>query len=428
MNKEYFTDNLSVEDIAEMTDKMLRFEYNQKTRKKKTTLLKIIPAAAAFLLVIGLANILPVINKNGNGDGINPGTAVVNEKPEETTNIIEIDALAPELDEYETKIAVQKQMNEEISDIQARIYTLSKELQEKDESYRKYVSGEMLWPLDKEYDIVSSIFGNRLSPVTNQTEFHTGVDIPAPHGSDIYAANDGIVLIAENSLVYGNYIVIDHGGGIITLYGHASQLLKEAGDKVAKGEIIARVGSTGMSTGNHLHFEYIEDGKPVENGIVGFAGNRIPEVEWWTYDDYKVWVEEYKIKLQESVGTLFYGWTNDGIYDPFILTQEEADKEIEACEAILEGIKNGTTKMLKSKNGVPLNEIIGTIIINGTTKTYSHKVEHTLPNGEEMIIGFGAISYSELYRIVKNYLDEQVEAGNMMQEEADIKLAEVGEN
>lgn len=85
---------------------------------------------------------------------------------------------------------------------------------------------------------------------------HTGVDIAGPIGTAIYAADDGVVALSGwNSGGYGNMVLIDHGGGIYTRYGHASKLLVRAGDAVKRGDVIALIGSTGHSTGPHLHFE-----------------------------------------------------------------------------------------------------------------------------------------------------------------------------
>ena len=165
---------------------------------------------------------------------------------------------------------IQVNIDNETQTIWDEIIKLSKKLRLEDKSYEEYTGVEMIWPLDIEYNIISSGFGGRISPVTGQTEYHNGLDIPADYGSNIYAVNDGTVLIAKYGAIYGNYIVIDHGGGITTLYGHASSLLKEAGDKVKRGDIIAKAGSTGYSTGNHLYFEYDEYGTPknIEYNII----------------------------------------------------------------------------------------------------------------------------------------------------------------
>ncbi len=104
---------------------------------------------------------------------------------------------------------------------------------------------------------VTSEFGGRINPITNASEKHKGLDLSAPYGSSIYAAADGEVILAQNSSSYGNYIIINHGGGLKTLYAHCSELLIEKGDIVKKSQVIAKVGSTGQSTRSHLHFEVI---------------------------------------------------------------------------------------------------------------------------------------------------------------------------
>lgn len=110
---------------------------------------------------------------------------------------------------------------------------------------------------------VTSGFGMRHHPILNRARMHYGVDIGAPYGAPIRAAAAGEVIVSEYQRGYGYVIVIDHGGGVSTLYGHCSALLAEVGRSVSQGEVIARVGSTGLSTGPHLHFEVRRNGRPV---------------------------------------------------------------------------------------------------------------------------------------------------------------------
>jgi len=110
---------------------------------------------------------------------------------------------------------------------------------------------------------ISSNFGGRYHPILKRTKVHTGVDIAAPSGTAIYAAGDGEVIFAGWRGGYGNCIIIDHGGGTATLYGHCSSLYVGTGRKVSAGDKIASVGSTGMSTGPHLHWEVRINGTPV---------------------------------------------------------------------------------------------------------------------------------------------------------------------
>lgn len=95
-------------------------------------------------------------------------------------------------------------------------------------------------------------------------EFHQGLDIAAPMGTTVQAASGGTVISAGWYGGYGNYILIDHGGGMATGYGHLSQIFVSAGQQVQKGQAIGAVGSTGMSTGPHLHFEVRMQGKPTD--------------------------------------------------------------------------------------------------------------------------------------------------------------------
>lgn len=117
----------------------------------------------------------------------------------------------------------------------------------------------MIWPAPG-YARVSSPFGYRIHPIFGTRKMHTGVDISAPMGASIVAATDGVVQSAGGLGGYGNAVIIDHGGGIATLYAHNSKLLVSAGQSVQRGQVIAKAGSTGYSTGPHLHFEVRKDG------------------------------------------------------------------------------------------------------------------------------------------------------------------------
>ncbi len=130
-------------------------------------------------------------------------------------------------------------------------------------SNSQYLGGEFCWPAPS-YVRISSPYGYRNHPIFGVKKFHSGVDLAAPGGSNILAATDGTVKMAGWNGGYGNCVVIDHGGGVSTLYGHASRLLVSKGQKVTKGQVIAKVGTTGNSTGNHLHFEVLINGKTTD--------------------------------------------------------------------------------------------------------------------------------------------------------------------
>ncbi len=121
--------------------------------------------------------------------------------------------------------------------------------------------GALSWPVT---GTITSPFGYRNNPFGGGMEFHQGLDIAAPMGTTVTAASSGTIISAGWYGGYGNYILIDHGGGMATGYGHLSQIFVAAGQQVQKGQAIGAVGSTGMSTGPHLHFEVRINGKPTD--------------------------------------------------------------------------------------------------------------------------------------------------------------------
>lgn len=125
-----------------------------------------------------------------------------------------------------------------------------------------YIGGDMVWPTPG-YTLITSQFGMRTHPITGIYKLHSGVDIGAPYGSTFVASNDGVVVKAEYNPAYGKMVIIDHGGGVTTLYAHGSEILVEVGQTVTQGTAVLKVGSTGYSTGPHAHFEIRINGQYV---------------------------------------------------------------------------------------------------------------------------------------------------------------------
>lgn len=119
------------------------------------------------------------------------------------------------------------------------------------------------WPVPSFYEI-SDPFGWRIHPITHKRSLHTGTDIVAPTGTQIHAAGAGVVIVAGWNSAYGNMTIIDNGNGVSTLYGHQSALAVSEGQSVQANQVIGYVGSTGLSTGSHLHFEVRVGGNPTD--------------------------------------------------------------------------------------------------------------------------------------------------------------------
>jgi len=118
-----------------------------------------------------------------------------------------------------------------------------------------------LWPLRGP---LTSRFGFRVHPLFGRRHFHTGVDIAAPPGAPVHAAFDGTVLFAGWYGGYGKLVIVDHGDGLSTLYGHLSEILVTPGQHVTRTQVLGRVGSTGYTTGPHLHYEVRRNGRPID--------------------------------------------------------------------------------------------------------------------------------------------------------------------
>ncbi len=150
-----------------------------------------------------------------------------------------------------------KALQEQINSLYAEANRLTQEIKSL-QGGADYSGGIMSWPVTGR---ITSPFGYRIHPILKTKNYHTGLDIAAPSGTIVVAANTGTVIKAGWNNSYGNLLMIDHGGGIVTLYAHNSSLSVKVGDVVSKGQQVSKVGSTGMSTGPHLHFEVRVEGK-----------------------------------------------------------------------------------------------------------------------------------------------------------------------
>ena len=174
----------------------------------------------------------------------------------------------------------EKEIQAKIDEYNAQFAAINAEIlaMVKDGIAAEYIGGELAWPVPG-YTRISSKYGMRTHPITGVYKLHTGTDISAPMGANFIAANDGIVTKAGYNGAYGNMVIIDHGGGVSTLYAHGSEILVQVGQTVKRGEPVLKVGSTGYSTGPHAHFEVrlngvVTDPMPyITNGLVPTTQN-----------------------------------------------------------------------------------------------------------------------------------------------------------
>ena len=185
----------------------------------------------------------------------------------------EADALMSEIMdnmyEYQTEYeALEAREHEAAAEIDNMVAELEEQRRREAEAARQnqasiVATGQYIWPSASSV-YVTSRFGNRLHPVYGYYRMHYGIDIGASYGTDIYAADGGIVVTSEYGSGYGNYVMIDHGNGNYTLYAHMTTRYVSEGDVVLQGDVIGTVGSTGVSTGAHIHYEVYENGERVD--------------------------------------------------------------------------------------------------------------------------------------------------------------------
>ncbi len=186
-----------------------------------------------------------------------------------------ISSKAKQLAQYESDIEASEaevaSMQEEMDALDQEIAKLEQKIREEEEAARRaaqqqrvvYDGGKFLFPLNS-YSRMTSDYGWRIHPIYGTQRLHNGMDFGASTGTPIMAAYDGEVVVSTYSSSAGNYIMINHGGGLSTVYMHCSKLIAKVGDTVKKGDVIGLVGSTGNSTGPHLHFSVRVNGEYVD--------------------------------------------------------------------------------------------------------------------------------------------------------------------
>ena len=166
----------------------------------------------------------------------------------------EVDSLIKEIKTHEDELeAREEELRKAADKVDAEIKLKEKQMAEQIANVPS--ESGFLWPLPG-YNVLSSLYGPRINPVTHRPQHHQGIDIPAPRGTHILASKSGIVVTSTRMRGgYGNYVAISHSDGTSTLYAHMNKRLVKEGQKVKQGQVIGHVGTTGRSTGNHLHYE-----------------------------------------------------------------------------------------------------------------------------------------------------------------------------
>ncbi len=174
----------------------------------------------------------------------------------------EVDKLVSQISAQEDKLEeAHRQLNAAANAMDAEIRRKEKELQAQLDAQKVQINSEkgFIWPTYA--TTITSLFGSRIHPVTGRANNHTGIDVAAAGGTNILSAKSGIVITSTYNRSYGNYVVVSHGNGQTTLYAHMRKRLVSEGQSVKQGQVLGLVGTTGSSTGNHLHYEIRLNGK-----------------------------------------------------------------------------------------------------------------------------------------------------------------------
>ncbi len=176
----------------------------------------------------------------------------------------EVDKVIAQINQQESQLKeMEAELNRSAAALDSQIRELERQLAEQINNVPS--ESGFLWPLNSNLNVLSSLYGGRKDPISGRPGNHTGIDIPAARGTPIYAAKSGVVVTSVmgtgSAWSYGNYVVVSHSDGTSTLYAHMNSRAVQKGQTVRQGEVVGYVGTTGRSTGNHLHFEVRKNGK-----------------------------------------------------------------------------------------------------------------------------------------------------------------------
>ncbi len=236
---------------SEYISEMIRYDREQLEAYQKTCQ-DVVDTETRLLAEYDELEVLKEVNEASLQD-LEQLVAVKNQEIKDFTD--RINDAQKEVNEYTSSLKEQEALIKQIEDAirKEEEEAKKKEEQNKVNANTGQIGVKFIWPIPDSTRITSR-FGPRKAPVAGASDYHKGVDVGAPKGTPIYAAAGGTVVISTYNYSAGNYVMINHGGGVYTVYMHASKLLVEVGDKVKQGDKIALVGTTGYSTGNHLHF------------------------------------------------------------------------------------------------------------------------------------------------------------------------------